>query len=174
GMPFWLYLCRALGKHRAWGVAMILACGAFAFVPFLAPQCFVLFGFICFVTGASLGAELAIPPAIQTDVADWDNFLNKADRSSFLFSLWSMATKLSLGLGVGIAYLVLGTAETPPVDGDDIGSMNLTLLVVIYSVVPIVLKLSALGMMWGFPLNAVRHRAIRNRLERREDINSPV
>jgi len=172
GMPVWLYLCQLIGKHRAWSVAMIMACCAFAFVPFLVPQSFVLFAIICVVTGVSLGADLAIPPAIQTDVADWDNFLNKADRSSFLFSLWSMATKLSLGLGVGLSYLALGNPETGSTGASDVIDMNVLLLAVIYGPVPIVLKLSAVGIMWGFPLNAKKHRAVRNRLERRDNKNS--
>ena len=169
GIPLWIWLSRRFGKHHAWGGAMCIASIAFLVVPFIAPGQLLVFGLICVITGFALGADLALPPAIQSDVADWDNYLNGADRSSVLFALWSMATKLSLGLGVALAFLVLGQADTAMTDSLGQSDVNPDLLVMIYGWIPAVLKLSAVALMWGFPLNAERQSAIHARLQRREN-----
>jgi Na+/melibiose symporter-like transporter len=36
-IPFWLWLSRRIGKHRAWSAAMIWACAVFIWVPLLGP-----------------------------------------------------------------------------------------------------------------------------------------
>ena len=144
---------------------MGVACHAFLTVPMIGAGDIVFFGVICLITGFSLGADLALPPAMQSDIADWDNYLNHRDRSSFLFALWSMATKLSLGLGVAAAFLILGQGET---------SMSPTTteidpfrLAVIYGWLPAVLKIAAVALMWGYPLTAQQQQAINLRLQRR-------
>lgn len=166
GIPLWIWLSARLGKHRSWGLAMGIACLAFLTVPMIGAGDIVFFGVICLITGFSLGADLALPPAMQSDVADWDNYLNHRDRSSFLFALWSMATKLSLGLGVAAAFLILGQGET---------SMSPTTteidpfrLAVIYGWFPAVLKIAAVALMWGYPLTAQQQQAINLRLQRRK------
>jgi Na+/melibiose symporter-like transporter len=102
---------------------------------------------------------------MQSDVADWDNYLNRRDRSSFLFALWSMATKLSLGLGVATAFIILGQGEMgQQSQNTDIDPLHLA---VIYGWLPAVLKILAVGLMWGYPLTAERQQAINRRLQRR-------
>ena len=165
GIPLWIWLSARISKHRSWGLAMGVACLAFLTVPMIGAGDIVFFGVICLITGFSLGADLALPPAMQSDIADWDNYLNHRDRSSFLFALWSMATKLSLGLGVAAAFLILGQGET---------SMSPTTteidpfrLAVIYGWLPAVLKIAAVALMWGYPLTAQQQQAINLRLQRR-------
>ncbi len=167
GMPIWYYLCRIYGKHSVWGYAMIIACLAFLVVPFLSTGSVVLFGLVCLVTGITVGADLVIPPSIQADVSDWDSYSTGEDRASLLFSLWSMVSKLALGVGAGSAYLILGQPETSADTAEMSDALNLLLLSVIYAVVPIVLKVSSVAIMWRFPLDARKHNVIRNRLERR-------
>jgi len=161
GIPFWLWLARRVDKHRVWCGSMILACAVFAFVPFLGAGDFVGFMVICAVTGGALGSDLALPPAIQADCADWDRYRFKADRLASLYAYWSMATKLALGVAVGIAFPVLdwvGLAAQGP--------YSLVALVVIYAGVPVVLKIIAVALMWHFPLTARKHRALQRTLER--------
>ena len=169
GIPFWLWLSSRIGKHRAWCGAMILACVAFAFVPFLGPGDFALFAIVCIITGIALGADMALPPAIQADVAEYDYFRNRRDSSGTLFALWSMVVKLSLALSVVIAFPTLDWLGFDP----DLprGENNLVALAVIYSVVPIVFKACAIVLVWRYPLTAAKQAIIRRRiadLERRQ------
>ncbi|HBS23042.1 MULTISPECIES: MFS transporter [Thalassospira] len=164
-IPFWVFLAGKISKHRVWCVAMIMAVSAFAFVPFLSAGDWAGFAVICVFTGAALGADLALPPAIQADVDDWDRYRFHASRTGVLFALWNMTNKLAMALAAGIALPILGAFGLT--DGGDENSAALIALVMIYAVLPIVLKAGAIGMMWRFPLDRVHQVAIRRRLARR-------
>ena len=164
-IPFWVFLAGKISKHRVWCVAMIMAVSAFAFVPFLSAGDWAGFAVICVFTGAALGADLALPPAIQADVDDWDRYRFHASRTGVLFALWNMTNKLAMALAAGIALPILGAFGLT--NGGDENSAALIALVMIYAVLPIVLKAGAIGMMWRFPLDRVHQVAIRRRLARR-------
>ncbi|MBT8348231.1 MAG: MFS transporter, partial [Sulfurovum sp.] len=68
GLPFWTMLAKKAGKQKSWLASMVLASAAFLFVPFLGSGDLVLFGLITFVSGLSLGADMALPSSIQADV----------------------------------------------------------------------------------------------------------
>ncbi|MCC9624704.1 MFS transporter [Thalassospira sp. MA62] len=165
-IPVWVGLSGRLGKHRVWCWAMIMAIAAFGFVPVLDSGSMVAFAVICVVTGAALGADLALPPAIQADVDDWDYYRFGKRRTALLFALWNMTNKLAMALAAGIALPILGAfGLTDGGDGQKSGA--LIVLVLIYAVVPIVLKAWAIVMMWRFPLDASHQVALRRRLSRR-------
>ena len=65
-----------------------------------------------------LGADLALPPAIQADVADWDRLRHRRDRTAGLFSLWNMATKLALAAAAGTALVVDLDPQGPAYPGN--------------------------------------------------------
>ncbi len=166
-IPLWLLLSKRVGKHRSWCIAMIVACLAFGFVPFLPPGAYAAFLVICVVTGAALGADLALPPAIQADVVDYDHMIHGTARTGLQFSLWGMVTKLSLALAVGTALPLLAVAGFDPSSPDDAGTLALG---VIYAGLPVVLKTIAIAVVWGFPLTARKQGIIRRALDRRTTI----
>ena len=165
-IPMWLRVSARWSKHRAWCAAMILTCAAFAVVPLLAPGQVWAFGVICLLTGIGLGADLALPPALQADVVDYDTFRHGQQRAGLFFALWSMSTKLALAFAVGIAFPALAAFGFKT---DAVNSVRAVVaLTVIYAWVPVVLKMIAVALVWAFPLTPTRQRAIRKRLERRE------
>jgi GPH family glycoside/pentoside/hexuronide:cation symporter len=132
-------------------------------VPLLGTGDVYTFGVICALTGLTLGSDLALPPAIQADCADWDRFRFRKERTGTLFAYWSMSTKLALGLAVGFAFPVLSWAGLD--DQTQTASiLSKTALVVIYAVIPIVLKLMAIFLMRNFPIGPKQHQAIDRRL----------
>lgn len=167
-IPIWLKLSRRFNKHRAWCWAMALACIAFVTVPAIPAGSFGLFAIVCVVTGMALGADLALPPAIQADVVDYDRWRNKQERTGLQFALWGMSTKLALALSVGIALPALDAfgfdANSPKQDG-------IMALIVIYAVVPVVIKLIAILVVWNFPLTPQKLTVIQHRLLRRKHAN---
>ncbi len=167
-IPLWLRVSARWSKHRAWCAAMLLTCVAFAFVPLLAPGQIWAFGVVCLLTGIGLGADLALPPALQADVVDYDTFRHGQHRAGLFFALWSMSTKLALAFAVGIAFPVLAAFgfKTGVVNAD----RAVVALAVIYAWVPVVLKVIAVSLVWAFPLTPTRQRAIRKRLERRAQL----
>ncbi|MDA0241033.1 MAG: MFS transporter [Proteobacteria bacterium] len=162
-MPGWLSLIRRYGKHRVWCAAMIAACLSFIWVPFLGTGDMIAFGVICLVTGAALGADLALPPAMQADVVDLDSLRTGEQRAGLYFSLWNMATKLALAASAGIALPVLGLFGFSAVGTNS--PTALTAIALIYSVLPVVLKIMSIAIVWNHPLTARRHAIIRRRLD---------
>ena len=162
GVPLALALARRVGKHRAWCVAMIANCVAFAPAPLLEPGAAWSFAAICVATGLCLGADLALPPAIQADVVDEDSAAGGEGRAGLYFALWGMATKLALALAVGIAFPLLDLAGfvpgTPGAPGAAPGGFALAAL---YAWLPVALKLAAIAAMWRFPIDAERQARLR-------------
>jgi len=166
GMPFWLWLAKQTSKHRSWSYAMLLACTAFIFAPFLPPKADALFLAVCIVTGFSVGADLVLPASLQADVIDVDTAASGEQRSGIYLAIWGLATKLALALAVGIAFPLLAFSGYDPGAGirSDFGILMLGLL---YAGVPVVLKLTAITLMWNFPLDATRQEELREAIERR-------
>lgn len=164
GLPLWYRLSLKLGKHRAWCCAMGAACLAFGLVPFLAPGQFARFFAVCIVTGLALGADLVLPPALQADVVDFDRLRHGEERTGLYFALWHAATKLAMALSAGLGLIGASLAGFDPARPTPQGVMALTAF---YAVLPVGLKLAAVALLWGFPITARRHEAIRRRLARR-------
>lgn len=165
GVPFAAKLSARFGKHRAWCYAMIANCLFFAAVPFLGNGDVLAFAVICAATGLCLGFDLALPPAIQADVIDVDTAASGEQRSGSYFAAWSLATKLSLALGVGIVFPLLDLSGFRP--GGENSEASLLALVSIYVWAPVMLKLTAISMMWNFPLGEAEQSDLRRTIEAR-------
>jgi glycoside/pentoside/hexuronide:cation symporter, GPH family len=166
GMPFWLQVAKLKGKHRSWCYAMLLACAAFIFAPFLPAKADALFLVVCVLTGFAVGADLVLPASLQSDVIDVDTAASGEQRSGIYLAIWGLATKLALALAVGIAFPLLAISGYDPGAGirTDLGLKVLGLL---YAAVPVALKLVAIAIMWDFPLTAERQEALREAIENR-------
>jgi GPH family glycoside/pentoside/hexuronide:cation symporter len=162
-LPVWAKLSRRFGKHRTWSWAMLIASATFFAVPLFPSGAFILFGIVCLITGAALGADLALPPAIQADVLDYDRWRFGQERAGIQFALWGMSTKFALALAVGLA---LPAVEIFGFDPEAPSEAGKTALKVIYAWVPAVVKLLAVAVVWNFPLTKNRQAAIRRRLRR--------
>lgn len=166
-LPFWSWLARKVSKHRAWGLAMIWSCAAFAPAALLGPGDVELFAAVCVATGLSLGADLALPASIQADVVDADTFKTGEQRTGFYFALWSVATKAALAISGGAALIILDIAGFRSGEVNDAGA--LLTLVALYALAPVGLKLIAVALMWRFPLGPVEQKALRLRIEAGEE-----
>lgn len=170
GVPIWSLIARRMGKHRTWAIAMVVACGAFAFTPFVVGQGDVVaFLIISIVSGIGFGADLVLPSAIQADVVDVDTRASGEQRTGLFFALWGIATKLSFALAavsLPILHAVgFDASALDTVGRSTNGPYALLVLTALYAVAPIALKLVAMAMMWNFPLDAERQRAIRAEIE---------
>jgi Na+/melibiose symporter-like transporter len=144
---------------------MMIACPAFAFAAFLEPGQWQAFAAICVTTGLCLGADLALPPAIQADVADWDRLRFRRNRTAALFSLWNVSAKLALGLAALIVLPLLGAMG---LEDTVAAPAAITALAVIYALPACVLKLTAVALMFRLPLTRDRQSLISTRLRRRD------
>jgi glycoside/pentoside/hexuronide:cation symporter, GPH family len=165
GVPLALWLARRIGKHRAWCWAMLGTCAAFAFAPMLGAGDAALFAIIVAVTGLALGFDLSLPAAVQADVIDIDTLRSGEQRSGLYFAAWSLSTKLSLALGVGLVFPILQFAGFDPKAAGAASPAALFTLAALYAWAPVALKLLAIALMWNFPVTRAAQAATRREIE---------
>ncbi len=157
-VPVWVWAAKRFGKGTSWRFAMVSACVAFSWAPFLGPGDEAIFLVLVLVSGLAAGADFVLPAALQADLIDFDEMKTGYRRAGVFYALWGTATKLSFALAVAIAFPLLDLAGFDA-DGENTGRA-LTALVLLYGVVPIGLKLAALAMMRGYPITAAEHDRI--------------
>ncbi len=161
-VPLWVQVAGRYGKHRTWCGAVTVACLFFAGAPFLGAGDIAWYIAIVVGTGLMIGADLALPSAINGDLIEWDAHANGQHRPGLFFALWGTASKLAFALAVGLAFPLLD------VIGFDAASSNsaeqVRALAVLYGAPSIVFKLAAVAMMRNFPIDENEHRRIRNAL----------
>jgi Na+/melibiose symporter-like transporter len=149
---------------------MTVACAAFAFTPFVVGQGdIVAFAIISIVSGMGVGADLVLPASIQADVVDADTQASGEQRTGLFFALWGIATKLAFALAavsLPVLHMVGFRADALGADGLSTNAPDALLaLMLLYAAVPIAIKLVAMAIMWNFPLDFEKQRAIRAQLE---------
>lgn len=145
-LPLWLQLSRHIPKVDIWRRAMLFAVVAFLPATLLSAGDLVLFIPICVLTGLALGADLALPHALQADICDWDYRHTGLQRRGLLFACWNAANKLALALAalLGLGLLQLVEQLFPNQAG--------FWLALIYAGVPCVMKVVAVVWLRGYSL----------------------
>ncbi len=169
-LPVWLRLSRSMGKRAAvilsWTVQSVAFFGL-AFIP-RGEAGFVPLMVVIAVSSFFSGAGLSISPSILGDIVDYDTLKTGGYRAGSYFALYSLADKIVVAVGTGLAFLLLGLggydAAHPKANTEH---ANWTMLAV-FAVLPAVLRLASLAVLWRYPLNARRQGIIRKRLEQRE------
>lgn len=146
GLPFWTLLSKKIGKRKTWLGSMLLASMAFIFVLFLESGDLMIFALISFVSGLSLGADMALPSSIQADMVQNIEDHN-ASYAGILFGIWAMLTKFALALAVGIGFVVLGAVGFDPNAPTQLALNTLTLL---YGGLPVMFKILSFWIMRGY------------------------
>lgn len=146
GLPFWTLLAKKIGKRKSWSASMLLASVAFIFVLFLESGDIVFFAIISFVSGLSLGADMALPSSIQADmvqkIEDHDT-----SYAGVLFGIWAMLTKFALAFAVGIGFVALGAVGFDPNVPTPIAMSTLTML---YGGLPVMFKMMSFWIIRGY------------------------
>lgn len=164
-LPAWVWLARRTEKKSAWLAGMALNSGAFVGVFFLGPGDAGIYGLLVAVSGAGLGATLALPSSMQADVIDYDELLSGRRREGRYVGLWSISRKLAAALGVGAALVLLGSAGYEP--GAPQTPQVRTAIRTLYAGIPCVCSAVAFGIALFYPIDRSLHRAIRDATTRR-------
>jgi Na+/melibiose symporter-like transporter len=149
-IPAWVTLAKMRGEKYAWLLAMLLAIITFVCAYFLGAGDITGFSIICLLSGAALGADLALPPALLAAVIKVAG--HSGQHEGMYFGVWSWGTKLNLALAAGIALPALQFMGYRVSSSDEIGLQALTIG---YAVLPCVLKLLAGVLLWRSPLSEV-------------------
>jgi len=139
GMIFWVYLVKFLEKNKIWRLSIFLSSIFFSLVFFLNSGDLFFFMIISCLTGLCLGADLAIPPSILSDVTDYHKKKFNKDISGVLFSILIFINKFTFAIATLIAFsfmdLVNYNAQT------DNTTLAKNVLIFMYAGIPIILKL---------------------------------
>ena len=139
--PLWSALASRFGEKRVLLTAMVLAVASFGYTLTLSTGDVIPFAVVCVLSGASIGADLTLLPAMF------------AKRMAVIsptggqgFGLWNLVNKFTLAFAAVVLLPLLeksgfvAGAQTSP-------ETALTMLTVLYALVPSLLKLLAIGLL---------------------------
>lgn len=144
--PLLARLGRRIGGKRVLAAGMTLAILTFFWASFLGPGQAVAFGMISALSGAALGADMVLLPALFAR-----RLAEIGDASEgFGFGLWSFVSKLCLAVAAAFVLPWLEGAGFSTTGGSSPGSLHL--LALFYAALPCALKLLSLGLLWPLPI----------------------
>jgi len=143
--PLWARLARRMGAKTALLGGMALAALSFAFVITLGPGDLAIFALICVISGAGIGADLTLLPAIFSR-----RMAELSPEAAQGFGLWAFVTKATLALAALMVFPALEIA------GFEAGTENspaaLQTLILLYAALPSALKAIAIALLALTPL----------------------
>lgn len=143
-VPLWARLSNRIGPKQTLMIAMPLSILGFIGAAMLAPGNLAGFAVICLASGAALGADMVVLPAMFSVV------LTRAGlNASAAFGIWSFAGKLGLALAAFFTLPLLERSGFVP--GQTNSAQALETLNLAYAVLPCILKLGAFGMVLTLP-----------------------
>jgi GPH family glycoside/pentoside/hexuronide:cation symporter len=151
-VPMWLLLSKKLSKAAAWFAGMICSIFGLGLAIFLGQGDFYWFLAISVVTGLGLGADYGLPPSILADVINSPEGGDTKGKTGTYFGLWALATKLATALGAFLSLPVVSLLGFDPAKG----KYSTTALVVVYVVLPVLIKGVAAVLIWFIRIEALR------------------
>ncbi len=141
--PFWGMLAERHGGKPVLLCAMVLGIVAFGGALFLGPGDALWFAAVCIASGAVLGADLTLLPAMFAT-----RMAKIAPSAAEGFGLWSFVSKLTLAIAAVALLPMLESAGLQTGDADS-PAEAVQLLVLLYAGVPCALKLIAIALLSG-------------------------
>jgi Na+/melibiose symporter-like transporter len=138
-LPLWLRVSRYLGKTVSWAIGTVVAVIGFIWAVQLGSNDLIPYLLICLMSGAALGADLALPAAIAADIIPPKD----RGRSGSYFGIWSLINKGVLALAAGLGLPLLAEFGYQPG-----GESGLTALAILYAGVPCIIKLLSAALLW--------------------------
>lgn len=135
--PFWARAARARGTRRMllWGMALSIV--AFVFAALLGAGDLLAFALICIASGAALGADMTLLPALFAA-----RLARIAPGAAEGFGLWNFVTKFTLAFAAVTLLPILSLSGFQT--GTDNPNAALWTLTALYALVPCALKLVAI------------------------------
>ena len=151
-VPLWLIASRRVGKMAAWFFGMLLTAFAMALAVFVGPGDFYWFLALSVVTGIGIGADYGLPPSILADIIDAPEGGDTRGKTGTDFGLWALASKLATAIGAAGSLPVAAILGFDPARRE----YGTFALVVVYVVLPVVIKVVAALLAWFIPVEPVR------------------
>ncbi|ROU02833.1 MFS transporter [Histidinibacterium lentulum] len=138
--PAWSAVAQRRGVRPTLIIAMVTAILSFGITLTLGPGDTTAFAVICVVSGAAIGADLTLMPALFARRME-----EVAPKGGQGFGLWSLVNKLTLAIAAAVLLPALDVAGFE--SGGENAAAALSVLTLLYGGLPIVLKLGAIAML---------------------------
>lgn len=162
-LPLWIWVSDRIGKHRAISLAALWVALWSMFLPFINEGDTVLYVTLILLRGSSLAAIFFLSSSIGADVVDFDTVASGRQRTGLYFSVWGVASKFAIGLGV-----LLGTSLPTWFGFDPAQTVNteasLSALLVIYGWLPCLIMILGVPFLWNFPIDKHHQQSLRSQI----------
>ena len=169
-IPFWLWLGRKIGKHRAFMCTLLTVAVVSAANLLLDYGDYLPFFFLFIVKGFCFGGLQFLPVAMLADVVDVDTARSGGRRAGTYFAILGLTEKLAIALGTGMSLNIVGLLGFDPSGGiaasTELGVLSLRL---VYCCGPILFYGLAMSLIWSYPLTPARHARLRERIARKAE-----
>lgn len=167
GVPFWTWLGRRIGKHRALQWGCLHAAIMLAYVPFMPKGEFWIAVAVMTVAGVSQSAGTMLVRSMMADVVDEDAAKTGGQRSGLFFGLLLTTSKVGIAVGP-LTYAVLDRFGFDAKLGAANSPTAMAALVALYAGLPFALNLLAIVSLFNYPLDEARQRQLRDVIAARE------
>lgn len=172
-VPGWIYLARRLDKRRAWLLALGVNTGAFVWAILLGWGDAAWFGVIVVLSALGLGGVMGLPPSMQADVIDYDEWTSGRRREGEYIGFWSIVKKLAAAASAGLAFPILDlSGYAPGVEQQPASAV--WALRLLYVATPSVCNLIAIAVAWRYPISRALHERIRRDIDARMAAAEPL
>ena len=139
--PFWSALARRYSSKSVLLAAMVLAVASFAYTITLSPGDVIPFAIVCVLSGASIGADLTLLPAMFAK-----RMAAISPNGGQGFGLWNLVNKFTLAFAA-VVLLPLLERSGFQAGATALPAEAITMLTVLYALVPSLLKILAIGLL---------------------------
>jgi GPH family glycoside/pentoside/hexuronide:cation symporter len=172
-VPVWVYLARRLDKRRAWMLALAINTGAFVWAMPLGRGDGSWFAAIVVLSALGVGGVMSLPPSMQADAIDYDEWTSGRRREGEYIGFWSIVKKLAAALSAGLAFPILDlSGYAPGVEQQSPGAV--WALRLLYVGTPSVCNVIAMVLAWRYPIGRRLHEQIRRDIDERMAVSEPA
>ena len=162
-LPLWIWVSDRFGKHRAIVFCALWIAFWSLFFPFVGAGDNVLYVTLILLRGSSIAAIFFLASSIGADVVDFDTVASGKQRTGLYFSVWGIASKLAVGVGV-----LLGTS-LPSAFGFDPSQTvhsdaSISALLAIYGWLPCAIIILGIPFLWHFPIDQQKQQELRHQI----------
>jgi GPH family glycoside/pentoside/hexuronide:cation symporter len=138
--PFWTWAARRFGAKGTLLAGMALSILSFGFAAILGAGDLWAFAAVCIASGAALGADMTLLPAIFAG-----RMAHVSPNAGQAFGLWNFVSKFTLAFAAVTLLPILDASGFRP--GEANAPEALAALTLLYALVPLALKLAALALL---------------------------
>ncbi len=163
-LPFWMWVSDRIGKHRAVTLAALWVGVCSLAFPLVGAGDWVLYVCLIIVRGSSFTSIFFLSNSIAADVVDYDTVQSGRQRTGLYFSVWGMAIKFSVAIGILLGTWLPASFGFEPSAAQHSDSALFALMMV-YGWIPFLLMLCAAPLLWNFPINRERQQQLRANID---------